>query len=585
MAATNGTVTKQGTAKKGSGADDGEPAELERLGAVEGLAGSLDAVGLLKSLSQALRRRTGDPLGVGGLLASHALRMTRAGTATVGRAFGLDIDGPAAPAAKDGRFVEPAWRENAAFYGLLQAYLLQCQLLAEVVDGAGLDHSAQAKANFAATLMANTLAPTNFLPTNPAALRRAAETGGLSVVRGMRNMLGDVVNNGGWPRQVDTTPFELGKNMAASDGQVVFRNDLIELIQYQPTTEQTHEIPLLMGPPWINKYYIMDLARGKSLVEWAVDHGMTTFMISYRNPDETMSDFGFDDYLLKGPRAALDVVRDITGAETVNNLSVCLGATLNTALLAYLDATGDGGMVNSSTTLNSLVDHAGAGTLSDVFTDEATVTGLEHKMAKKGYLDGADMARTFDLLRANDLVFSYVAKGWLCGEQPPAFDLLAWNHDSTRMPAKMHSFYLRSCWIDNALAEDRLELAGERLNVSGIDVDSYIVAAIEDHIVPWRNSYSTTQLLKADCRFVLSSSGHIAGIVNPPNPKSKLWTNDELPADADEWLSGTTETRETWWNDWLEWIVPRSGDMRTPPPMGSKAHPVLGPAPGTYVRG
>ncbi|MDQ2727139.1 MAG: poly-beta-hydroxybutyrate polymerase [Actinomycetota bacterium] len=569
----------------GRATEEGESPELERLGAVEGLAGSLDPVGLIRSLGQALRARTRDPVGVGGQVAGHAMRMTRAGTVTVGRAFGLDMDGPATPAAKDGRFSEAAWRDNAAFYGLMQAYLLHCQLFAEMVDGAGMERSAQAKANFFATLMANALAPTNFLPTNPAALRRAAETGGLSVLRGMRNMVDDMVHNGGWPRQVDTSPFELGVNMATTPGQVVFRNDLIELIQYQPETDQTHEIPLLMGPPWINKYYIMDLAKGKSLAEWAVSHGMTTFMISYRNPDESMRDFGFDDYLLKGPRAALDVVREITGAETVNTLSVCLGATLNTALLAYLDATGESGRVNSSTTLNSLVDHSGAGTLSDVFTDEATVTGLEHKMAEKGYLDAADMARTFDLLRANDLVFSYVAKGWLCGDQPPAFDLLAWNHDSTRMPAKMHSFYLRQCWIDNALAEDRLELAGERLAVSGIDVDSYIVAAIDDHIVPWRNSYRTTQLMKADCRFVLSSSGHIAGIVNPPNPKSKLWTNGDYPADADEWLAGTTEDRETWWNDWLEWIVPRSGALGTPPPTGSDTYPALGPAPGTYVRG
>jgi polyhydroxyalkanoate synthase len=562
-----------------------EPAELQRLGVAQGLAGTLDPVALSGSLSRALVARARHPVAAAGLLSTHAARMTRAGAATAARTVGIDLAGPAAPDARDRRFTEAAWTENPAFYGLLQAYLLNRQLLSELVDGAGLDRVAQAKAAFAANLLADALAPTNFLPTNPAALRRAAETGGRSVVRGMRNMLSDLLTNGGWPRQVDTGPFTLGTNMAATPGQVVFRNDLIELIQYEPVTEQVHEIPLLMCPPWINKYYILDLAPGKSLVEWAVSHGMTTFAISYRNPDASMRNTGFDDYMIKGPRAALDVVREITGSATVNNLSVCLGGTLNTALLAYLDATGDRGLVNSSTTLNSLVDHSDAGTFSEVFTDERTVAGLERKMAKRGFLEASDMARTFDLLRANDLVFSYVTTGWLRGEPPPAFDLLAWNHDSTRMPAKMHTFYLRTCWIDNALAEDRLELCGERLAVSTIDVDSYIVAAAEDHIVPWRNSYRTTQLIKAPSRFVLSSSGHIAGIVNPPNPKSRMWVNDDLPSDPDEWRAGATEHRDTWWNDWLQWIGPRSGEMRSPPPMGSTEHPVLAPAPGTYVLG
>ncbi|MDQ2754469.1 MAG: poly-beta-hydroxybutyrate polymerase [Actinomycetota bacterium] len=509
--------------------------------------------------------------------------MSRAGAATLSRALGFDQPGPVILDPKDRRFTDPAWSENAAFFGVAQAYLLNRQLLLELVE-AGAKTTELAKARFAAGLVADALAPTNWLWTNPAALRRTWESGGLSLFRGMRNMLDDVARNDGWPKQVDTSPFELGRNMAASPGQVIFRNDLIELIQYEPTTAQVREIPLLMCPPWINKYYIVDLAPGKSLVQWAVGHGFTTFVISYRNPDSSMRNVGFDDYMLGGPRTALDVVRDITGSASVNMLSVCLGATLTTALLAYLNATGDSGLVNSSTTLNSLVDHAGAGTLSTVFTDKATVSGLERKMAKDGYLDAKDMARTFDLLRANDLVFGYLVSGWLLGEQPPAFDLLTWNNDSTRMPAKMHSFFLRQCWIENSLATDRMELAGVRLEVSGIDLDSYIVAAIDDHIVPWRNSYKTTQLLKGDCRFVLSSSGHIAGIVNPPSSKARLWTNDELPPEADEWRAGATQQSDTWWNDWIPWITPRSGELQGPPPMGSATHPVLGPAPGTYVR-
>jgi polyhydroxyalkanoate synthase len=557
---------------------------MERLGVAEALSDTVDPVSLLRSLVEALAVQARHPIAFSGLLRRHVSKLGQGTAATLLRAVGLDIAGPAEVGPKDRRFAEPAWSENAAFYGLLQLYLLNRQLLSDIVEASGLEGHALAKARFAANLISDAVAPTNFAPTNPAVLRRAAQTGGWSLLRGIRNAVDDRIHNGGWPKQVDTSPFELGRNMATTPGQVVFRNDLIELIQYQPKTAETHEIPLLIGPPWINKYYIVDLAPGKSLVEWALNHGITTFCISYRNPDASMRDFGFDDYLLKGPRTALDVVRQITGAETVNTLSVCLGGTLNTALLGYLDATGGHGLVNSSTTLNCLVDHAGAGTLADVFTDEATVAGLERKMEKLGYLEAKDMAKTFDLLRANDLIFNYVVSGWLQGEQPPAFDLLAWNNDSTRMPAKMHSFFLRQCWIENSLAQDKMELAGERLVVSGIDVPSYIVAAVEDHIVPWRSSYRTTQLLKGDCRFVLSSAGHIAGIVNPPSPKARLWTNDDLPPNPDDWRSAATEHRETWWNDWIKWLLPHSGDLGAPPPMGSKRYPALGAAPGTYVR-
>jgi polyhydroxyalkanoate synthase len=569
----------------GTGPADDQSAELERLGVGGGFMDVADPVSLSVSLARALARQAADPVGLATTLGAHGGRMAKATVASVARAWGFQVEGPARPEPKDARWKEAAWQENAAFYGLMQAYLLNSQLMLELVEGAPVDPAVRSKARFAAKLIADSASPTNFLFTNPKALRRAAETGGWSLIRGLRNMTRDILHNNGWPSQVDTSPFELGRNMAASKGQVVFRNDLIELIQYQPATDKVHEIPLLMGPPWINKYYILDIGPGKSLVEWAVNHGLSTFAISYRNPDASMRDYGFDDYMLKGPRTALDVVREITGSETVNNLSVCLGGTLNTCLMAYLNATGDGDLIHSSTSLNSLVDHRRAGILSEVFTDPATVGGLERRMAKQGYLEAADMARTFDLLRANDLVFQYVSSGWLCGEQPPAFDLLAWNHDSTRMPAKMHSFYLRTCWIDNQLAENRMELAGERLDVSALDVDSYIVAAKDDHIVPWRNSYRTTQLLKADCRFVLSSGGHIAGIVNPPSPKARLWTNDNLPPDADAWLEGATLEQKTWWDDWVDWILPRSGEKRNPPPMGSAAHPPLEPAPGTYVRG
>lgn len=566
------------------GGDDVASTQLESLGVAEAAMGTFDPVGLARAFLEALWRSNLRPAKRARLVLGYQADVVRALLAASQRAVGSMAIGPASPAERDRRFTEPTWSENAGFYALLQLYLLNRKLLSDLVKVADLEEPKRSKASFAADLLSDALAPTNFLVTNPAALRRAFETGGLSVMRGARNFADDLVHNGGWPRQVDTTPFELGRNMAATPGQVVFRNELIELIQYEPSTEQVGEIPLLMCPPWINKYYIMDLAPGKSLAEWAVSHGMTTFAISYRNPDQSMAGTGFDDYMLKGPRAALDVICAITGAETVNTISVCLGGTLTVALLAYLDAAGDHGLVNSSTLLNSLVDHKGAGVLSSVFTDSHTIANLERQMSQKGYLEASEMSRTFDLLRANELVFNYVARNWLMGEQPPAFDLLAWNHDSTRMPAKMHSFFLHSCWEQNLLATDRMELAGKRLAVSGIDVDTYIVAALEDHIVPWRSSYRTTQILKSDTRFVLSSSGHIAGIVNPPGPKVRLWTNPELPADPDQWLASATEHNDTWWNDWASWISERSGAKRKPPKVGSKLYPPLEAAPGSYVR-
>ncbi len=309
--------------------------------------------------------------------------------------------------------------------------------------------------------MLDAMAPTNTLAGNPAALREAFDTGGKSLVRGARNMLNDVRNNGGWPSQVDATGFEVGVNMAATPGAVVYRSDLIELIQYEPQVKRVHAVPLLFCPPWINKYYIMDLAPGKSLIEWAVQHGHTCFAISYRNPDSSMRDVDFEDYLRQGPLDALRVVREITGAPEVNTVSVCLGGTLTAIALAHNAAIGDHS-IKSATFLNTLTDFSVPGALG-VFTDEATIAGLEKQMAKEGFLDSDKMAHTFDALRANDLVFAYVVNNWLLGKKPPAFDLLVWNKDSTRMPAKMHSRYLRSCYLNNEFARGEFEIDGQKL--------------------------------------------------------------------------------------------------------------------------
>jgi polyhydroxyalkanoate synthase subunit PhaC len=465
----------------------------------------------------------------------------------------------------------------------MEAYLLTGRLLRELVEAAGLSAPEGPKAEFAASLLADALAPTNLLLTNPRALKRALETGGTSIVRGLRNYLHDLARNDGWPRQVDRSPFVLGRNVAATPGRVVFRNELIELLQYHPTTDEVYERPLLVLPPWINRYYIADLAPGKSLVQWAVERGHTTFAVSFRNPDASMRDLTFDDYLRLGPLTAIDVVREIAGSETVNTLSICLGGTMTAMALAYLDACGDR-FVHSATYLNCAVDYEDAGSLATVFADPATLDSLTRRMERHGYLPGKDIARTFDLLRANDLVFRYVVDSWLMGEQPPAFDLLAWNADSTNLPGRAHAEFLRRAYLENALARDEYEAMGERLMLSEIGTDSYIVAGAEDHIVPWHVSYRTTQLFKGPVRFVMTSGGHIAGIVNPPSPKVRLWTNDELPRDADEWRAGAVEHRDTWWSDWATWLADRGGALRTPPTTGSEQHPASDDAPGRYVR-
>ena len=434
-----------------------------------------------------------------------------------------------------------------------------------------------------ANFLVDALAPTNTLAGNPAAVRKAFDTGGKSIVRGLKNMVHDVRHNGGWPSQVDKSGFEVGVNMGATPGSVVYRSELIELIQYTPQTPDTHAVPLLFCPPWINKFYIMDLAPGKSLIEWAVQHGHTCFAISYRNPDKTMSELGFRDYLFQGPLDAVRVVRDITGAPAVNTVSVCLGGTLTAIGLAHNAARGDDS-INSATFLNTHTDFTQPGLLG-TFTDEATVAGLEKQMRKKGYLDSATMARTFSALRPNDLIFQYLVNNWLLGNKPPAFDLLAWNEDSTRMPARMHSEYLRSCYLRNEFARGEFEVDGNRVDPGLVDVDTYVLAAVDDHVVPWTSGYKTTQLLGGKSRFVLSSSGHIAGIVNPPSPKAKHWVNDSLPADPHEWKEHAQLVEATWWQDWTEWIAERGGDMvPAPDHLGNDAYPPIEEAPGSYVR-
>ena len=570
-------------AKAESLVDELAPGVMDALGVAEGALDTADPVAVMRSLRHALARAAFRPQATVPAFARFGARVVTGGIDVAVRTLGARLDEPVALEGKDSRFRDPTWAQNPLFRALLEWYVAATKLLRELVEAGDLDATTAPKAEFAAGLISDTLAPTNMLLTNPTALKRALETCGFSVLRGGRNFLLDLMENDGWPRQVDSSPFTLGENVAATPGKVVFRNELIEIIQYTPQTDDVFEIPLLVCPPWINRYYIADLAPKKSLIEWAVRHGHTTFAISYRNPDESMRDNTFDDYLRLGPLTAIDVARAIAGTDVVNTLAICLGGTLNTMALAYLEAVGDH-LVNATTLLNSATDYEGAGLLSDVFTDPGTIEVMCRRMEETGFLEAKDMTRTFTMLRANDLLFRYVVDNWLLGEDPPAFDLLAWNDDGTRMPGKAHSYFARKMYIENALANDNMDALGERLIMSNITTDTYIVAAVEDHIVPWPSSYKSTQLFKGPIRFVLTSAGHIAGIVNPPGPKARLWTNDDLPSDPQRWLASATEHKESWWDDWSRWIADRAGARVAPPAMGSADHPPIGDAPGTYVR-
>jgi polyhydroxyalkanoate synthase len=382
----------------------------------------------------------------------------------------------------------------------------------------------------------------------------------------------------------DPKAFELGVNIATTPGKVVFQNELMQLLQYEPTTKKVFQRPLLIVPPWINKYYILDLRDRNSMVKWATDQGMTVFVMSWVNPDARLAGKNFEDYLLEGPIAALDAVEQATGEHEVNALGYCLGGTLLAAVLAYLKAKKDERIV-SATFMTSLIDFIGAGELG-VFIDEEQVASLERKMNERGYLEGAEMATTFNMLRGNDLIWSFVVNNYLMGRDPFPFDLLHWNCDATRMPATMHSFYLRNMYMKNLLrVPGGITLDGVPIDVTKVDVPTYFASAIEDHIAPWKTTYEGPLILGGKARFVLSGSGHIAGMINPPVAnKYGYWTNDAIPASADEWFAGTKQHEGSWWNDWRQWLKPYLGKEVAPRIPGKGKLKVIEPAPGSYAR-
>jgi polyhydroxyalkanoate synthase subunit PhaC len=553
---------------------------------IDSAMAELDPAGLGLALSRFAMSVAGNPALSAWPMLEYGMRSTQAAMTAALRSVGLDREGPVEPG-KDPRYSDPAWTSNALFYLVRQQHALLEGLLHELLDSAtDLDDTTRRKADFALRQMLDAMAPTNWLLTNPAALKKAFDTGGLSLMRGARNLVRDMATNKGMPRQVTPGQFRPGHELAATPGKVVFRNRLIELIQYEPQTEKVHAVPLLFSPPWINKYYIMDLAPGKSLVEWAVQHGHTCFMISYRNPDESLAALTMSDYLREGPLAALEVVEEITGTQQTNVAGLCLGGTLAMATAAWLAGQTQPGQdrIRSLTVMNTLLDFTVPGQLG-VFTDEDSIRRMDQTLQRKGYLPADSMATTFNLLRARDLVWNYVVNNWLLGEQPAPFDILSWNSDSTRMPATMQTEYLRSLYLENRLAKGELELAGQRLDLAKVSQDSYFVSAERDHIAPWRAVYESARLPGGTVRFMLSNSGHIAGVVNPPNPKSRHWvgTADTLPEDPEVWRKQATEVALSWWEDWAPWIAQHAGKQRAAPPMGSAMHPPLEDAPGSYV--
>ncbi|MDA8051719.1 MAG: class I poly(R)-hydroxyalkanoic acid synthase [Rhodospirillales bacterium] len=506
---------------------------------------------------------------------------------TARRVMGLDHKPVIEAGPADRRFKDAAWNENEIFDFIKQSYLLSARFVQDVVGRVdGLDPKTAQKVDFYARQFVEAMSPSNFVLTNPEVLRKTAETGGENLLKGLSNLLSDLDRGKGrlHIKMTDMDAFQVGGNIAVSPGQVVYQNDLMQLIQYAPATETVLKRPLLIVPPWINKFYILDLRPRNSFVRWAVAQGHTVFMVSWVNPDERLADKGFDHYMTEGVLAALEAIRKTTGEREVNAIGYCLGGTLLGSALAWLAAK-DKEPIKTATFFVSLLDFTESGELN-VFIDEEQLKVLEERMHRRGFLEGSEMAATFNMLRANDLIWSFVVNNYLLGNDPFPFDLLYWNSDSTRMPARMHSFYLRKMYQENKLAEPcGVTLGGEPIDLGRIRVPAYFLSTREDHIAPWKATYRGTQLLGGANRFVLAASGHIAGVVNPPDSgKYNHWVNPDLPADPEAWLRDASELAGSWWPDWHRWVSSH-GDERVPArdPAKGKLKPIE-PAPGSYVK-
>ena len=502
------------------------------------------------------------------------------------KALGQPAEPVAEPARSDKRFKDRDWQEHTVFDFLKQFYLISANWAQDMVKNAeGVDEHTRHKARFYVEQIANAVSPSNFAITNPEVLRTTLATNGANLIEGLKHLQEDMQTPDGRLRikQTDMTAFEIGRNIAMTPGKVVFRNETFELIQYSPTQAETYEYPLVIFPPWINKFYILDLNSKKSFVKWAVDQGLTVFIVSWVNADEKQARKSFSDYMREGFLEAIQAAMDATGAPKVNVIGYCIGGTLTAASLGYMAAQNDT-RVNAATFFTTQVDFEKAGDLL-VYVDEEQVKWIEGRMADKGYLPGTRMADAFNLLRSNDLIWSYVVNNYMLGKDPMPFDLLYWNADSTRMPAGVHSFYLRECYMANKLAQGKMVLDNVRIDLKKVKMPVYNLAAREDHIAPLASVFRVGRYMGGPTRLVVSGSGHIAGVVNPPDAnKYQYWTNEKWAPTLDEWLKGATEHPGSWWPDWAKWIGDKSGAKIPAPTPGSGKLKVIEDAPGTYVR-
>ncbi len=489
---------------------------------------------------------------------------------------------------KDRRFSSEAWTANPMAAFTARAYLLNARTLMEMAEAVEGDAKTKARVRFAVQQWIDAASPSNFLALNPEAQQKAVQTQGQSIAKGMEQLLADIRQ--GHMSQTDETVFEVGRNVATTEGTVVYENELMQLIEYKPLTAQVHERPMLFVPPCINKYYILDLQPDNSVIRYTVEQGHRLFVVSWRNPDESLAAKSWDDYIADGPLKAIEVVQAITGKDTFNMLGFCVGGTILTTALAVLAARGEQ-PASSVTLLTTLLDFSDTGIL-DIFVDEPAVQMREMTIGAEapsgpGLLKGGELAATFSFLRPNDLVWNYVVGNYLKGETPPPFDLLYWNSDSTNLPGPMYCWYLRHLYLQNELrVPGRLITCGEKVDVGAIKAPFYLYASREDHIVPWHAAYRSTQMVKGKKRFVMGASGHIAGVINPPaKGKRDYWTNDRLVNEAEDWLEAATEHPGSWWTDWSRWLATHAGKkVAAPKAPGSRQHKAIEPAPGRYVK-
>jgi len=495
---------------------------------------------------------------------------------------------PAAAPLADRRFSAQEWAANPAAAWTAQFYLLNARTLMQMADAVQGDAKTKARIRFAVQQWIDASSPSNFLALNPEAQKKALESKGESIATGMQQLLADLGK--GHVSQTDESAFEVGRNVATTEGAVVFENELFQLIEYKPLSDKVHERPMLFVPPCINKFYIMDLQPENSLIRYTVEQGHRLFVISWRNPDTSLVNKTWDDYITEGPLKAIEVVQEITDAEKINTLGFCVGGTILATALAVLAARGEQ-PAQSVTLLTTLLDFENTGIL-DLFIDETMVQMREMTMGAEapggpGLLKGQDLATTFSFLRPNDLVWNYVVGNYLKGEAPPPFDLLYWNGDSTNLPGPMYCWYLRHTYLQNDLkVPGRLTVCGEKIDLGAIEAPVFVYGSREDHIVPWMAAYASTPLFKGKVRFTLGASGHIAGVINPPAKKKRsYWSSDKVPASAEKWFEGATEHPGSWWTDWTGWLKPMGGKLvAAPKGPGNRNYKAIEPAPGRYVK-